>query len=215
MTKSNKTKAHTIYRLKDGTKVVGTTTITNILAKPALVVWANRIGLQGIDVAKYVDDKADIGTLAHAIITNELAGKPTDTSDYSKNQISSAENSVLSFYEWKKGKTIEPILIEAPLVSEEHRYGGTMDVYAKIDGALELLDLKTGSGIWPEHFYQVGGGYLELLKENLFEVERIRILNIPRTKDESFQEQVVKAEDCGLYWEIFYHCLRIYELKKR
>ncbi|GAI86127.1 unnamed protein product, partial [marine sediment metagenome] len=36
-----------------------------VLNKPALVPWANNLGLQGINVKDYVDDKADIGTLAH------------------------------------------------------------------------------------------------------------------------------------------------------
>lgn len=210
-----KGKAHQKYFLKDGTLVPGTTRITGVLNKPALVAWANRIGLQGIEVGKFVDDKADIGTLAHAMITNELVGKETDTSDYSKNQIESAENSVLSYYEWAKGKKIEPILIETRLVSEEHKFGGTVDIYTKIDGVLELLDLKTGSGIYEEHFYQVGGGYLKLLQENGHSVERIRILNIPRTPDESFQEQVIKTEDCEKYWQIFHLCLQLYPLLRK
>ena len=94
-----RSKAHIRYRLADKTIVPGVTTVLNLLSKPALVPWANKMGLQGIDTSKYVDDKADIGTLAHAIITDKLTGKETDTSDYSKNQIDLAENSCLSFWE--------------------------------------------------------------------------------------------------------------------
>ncbi|MBA7569795.1 hypothetical protein ES708_11536 [subsurface metagenome] len=60
--------AHIIYRTRSGQSVPGVTTILSVLNKPALVPWANRMGLQGIDVAKYVDDKAAIGTLAHYLI---------------------------------------------------------------------------------------------------------------------------------------------------
>jgi hypothetical protein len=63
-----KTKAHIIYKLADDSRVPGCTTICGILDKPALLEWANRIGLQGIEMRRYVDDKADIGTLAHDMI---------------------------------------------------------------------------------------------------------------------------------------------------
>ncbi len=190
----SKSKAHTVYKNKVDKRVPGVTTITGLLAKPALIGWANKMGLAGIDTNKYVDDKADIGKLAHAIITDHLVGKKTNTDDYSKNQISTAENSVLSYYEWEKHHKIRVIFVEEPLVSEKHQYGGTVDIYAEVDGVLEIIDLKTGSGIYPEHFYQVAA-YKNLLKEYGHQVERARILDIPRSEDESFQDRFVPKID--------------------
>lgn len=218
----SKTKAHTKYRskaqtYKNGKGIIfpGVTTITGILAKPALVKWANNLGLQGIDSTKYVDDKADIGTLAHAIIINDLLGKITDKSDYTQNQIDQAENAALSFWEWYKSHKIQIVIAEEPLISEEHEYGGILDIYGSIDGFLELLDLKTGSGIYSEHLTQVGGAYRHLLVENNHEVQRVRILNIPRTESENWQEVVVEPKVCDAHWELFKHCLAIYKLKKQ
>lgn len=54
------TKAHTRYYLSDGTLVPGATTVTGLLNKPALVKWANNLGLQGIDSSKYVDKAARV-----------------------------------------------------------------------------------------------------------------------------------------------------------
>ena len=213
-----KTKTHIQYRstkkfLKGGKGVrfPGVTTIVGILAKPALIPWANRLGLEGIEVGKYVDDKADIGTLAHAMITDRLQDKETDTSDYSANQISQAENAVLSYFAWEKEREIEPVLIESPLVSEELEFGGTADIYAIVDNLYELIDLKTGNGIWPEHFIQTAA-YAHLLEENGHPVDRIRILNIPRAETERFQECIVPAVD--KQFEVFKHCLAIYKLRK-
>jgi len=126
------------------------TTIVGLLDKSRfLVPWANRLGLQGVDSAAYAKEKAVIGTLAHKMVTDHLQGLKTETKEYSPYQVSAAENSFLSYLEWEKGKTIEPILIETPLVSELHQFGGTADIYAKIDGFLELIDLKSG-GIYDE-----------------------------------------------------------------
>jgi len=173
-----KTAAHQVYKTKSGLRVPGTTTITGNLGwnKQALITWANNLGLEGIVASKFRDDKAEIGTLAHRFLLDEKKGVKTDTSDYSANQIQQAENSLISYYEWAKGKKIEPILMEEPLVDEENLYGGTPDIYGRVDGVLELTDYKTGKGIYLEHFIQVAGGYKHLLEANGYKVERVRIL---------------------------------------
>jgi len=209
-----KSKAHIRYKTKDGAIVPGVTTVLNLLAKPALVPWANRMGLQGIDTSKYVDDKADIGTLAHAMITDKLIGKETDTTDYSKNQIDLAENSCLSFWEWEKDHKIESVeFVERPLVSEAYRFGGTLDIYAVVNGKREIIDLKTGSGIYDEHIYQVVV-LKRLLEENGFTVAATRVVNIPRAETEAFGERVISETENRVGWEIFKNLLSVYYLKK-
>ena len=56
----DRSKQHGPYLLKDKTRVPGVTTITGILDKPALKTWANKIGLQGIEIKKYVDSLAAV-----------------------------------------------------------------------------------------------------------------------------------------------------------
>ena len=206
-----KTKAHTQYKLKNGTKVPGTTTIIGLLAKPALLKWANNLGLQGIDCFKYRDDKAEIGTLAHYLIMCYLKGEKPDTKDYTANQINQAENSILSFWEWEKSHPLKPILIETPLVSEKYCYGGTIDLLAEVNGDVCLIDFKTGKGIFPEMGYQLAA-YRQLLIENDFQVDNARILRIGRDEDEGFEEKLFTS--LSKEWQIFYHLREIYKLIK-
>ena len=211
---NDKFKAHVIYKNSEGKRVPGVTTITGELgwSKRTLIKWANRLGQEGVDTQKYVDDKADIGTLAHLMVANQLQGIKTPTDDYSKNQIKAALNAVKSFDAWASDKKIEPVMIEKPLVSEVNGFGGTMDIYAKVDGSLELIDLKTGKGIYDEHLIQVGGGYNIILIENDLPTNRIRILNIPRADSEKFAEHVI--EDTKSCMKIFLNCLENYQLHK-
>lgn len=212
--KNSKTKAHIQYKNKDGIRVPGVTTITGELgwSKQTLINWGNRMGLEGIDTKKYVDDKAAIGTLGHLIITDKLKGIKTNTDDFSKNQIDKAKNSVKSFEAWAKFHKIEPVFIEEPLVSNLYNFGGTIDIYGKIDGELEIVDLKTGSGIYDEHYIQVGGGYWILLEENEHRLIKARILNIPRANSERFDEKIVPQVECCK--RIFLNCLENYKLHK-
>lgn len=209
-----KTKAHIRYKTKDGMIVPGVTTILGLLNKPALVPWANRLGLEGIDVAKYVDDKADIGTLAHALATDHLLGRKTDISHYDVHQIDKAENAALSFFSWLDKNPIEPISVEEPLVSETLCFGGTVDIYGRINGKYVLVDLKTGSGIWPEYGYQIAA-YASLLEENGSPIDYCVCLNIPRVESEAFKEHTYTALEREVGWEIFKSCLNIYQQKKR
>lgn len=208
---TKRTKAHRTYRLEDGTIVPGVTTILGILNKPALVPWANKLGLQGIDSSKYVDEKAAIGTLAHEMIADYLRGMETDTSEYSKVQIDQAENAILAFFEWEKYHHVGPILVEEPMVSERFGFGGTVDCLGLVNGELCLLDFKTSRGIFPEMLTQVAA-YQQLLMEHGHLPTKAIMLRIGRTADEGFEERLINHLDRR--WEIFQHCLTIYNLQK-
>ena len=93
-------KQHTVYKLADGTRVPGVTTITGVMDKPALVKWANGLGLKGIDSTKYVDNLAGVGSLAHDGIHCHLTGKTWDTSAYSADQINLAETCIIKWHYW-------------------------------------------------------------------------------------------------------------------
>lgn len=207
---AEKTKAHIRYKNKAGKVVPGATTIIGLLNKPQLIIWANRLGLQGIDSTKYRDDKGDIGSLTHAMVMADIKRETVDTSEYSKEQITQAENSLLSWLEWCKGKELEPIIMETPLVSEQYSFGGTPDYYGRVNGNLVLMDYKTG-GIYKEAYIQVCS-YRQLLAENGYLVDKAIILGIPRTEDESFNEATYTNFETG--WEIFRRLNEVYQLLK-
>ena len=206
-----KSRAHTIYKLEDGVRVPGVTTVLGILNKPALVKWANNLGLQGIDSSKYRDEMADIGTLAHKMILNYFNKEETDTTDYSENQIDLAENCLLSFWEWEKGHSIEVIMAEKQLVSEGYGFGGTIDCFCVLDGQPTLLDFKTGKAIYPEMIYQLAA-YEQLIVEAKYTIADCRILRIGRDEDEGFEERATGK--LAKQFELFRHCLSIYNLQK-
>jgi hypothetical protein len=210
----NGTKAHQRYKLADGTIVPGCTTITGILNKPALVRWANNLGLQGIDSSKYTDAAAVIGTLAHELIQEYLGGPKVDLSEFSKEQIDKAQNSLISFFEWEKTHRIKMIFCERQLVSETFRFGGSMDFYGTVDGKLELIDFKTCKALYPEHRLQVGGGYTLLAKDNGIKVDRTRIIRVGRDETEGFDEAILTADEIKRNQACFKALLKAYPLIK-
>ena len=180
---------HQQYYNSKRVRLPGVTTLVGLIDKPRLAPAANRLGLQGIDSVKHWAELAIIGRCVHEMIFCNLANFKPDLTDYTARQIGQAKNAFSKFLKWKKDHTIVPILLEEALVSEKYQIGGTPDIYAKVDRRLELIDAKSGSGIWPDMWLQMAGYYL-LLEENGFRVDRRRILNIGRDETEDFAEEL-------------------------
>lgn len=180
------------YRTSSGEAVPGVTTILGLRAKPALIEWAYRLGVEHPELGStrnYLDDLARIGTAAHVIIQAHLKGETPDLADFTANEIAAAQVPFTKYLEWEKGKKIKVLAVEEMVVSDKHRYGGSLDVYALVDGRHEVIDLKTGKAIYDEYVMQVSA-YAEAKREKGATVEACRILQIGRTGDEGFTERV-------------------------
>lgn len=208
-----KTHGHQKYRLKDGTLVPGVTTALNMLAKPALITWANRMGLKGIDTAKYKDEMAAIGTLTHDRIESDLLGsEPPNTDDYSKKQIDMSDTCLIKYYDWRKQHVIKNVMVEKQLVSEEHRYGGTPDIYCLFDDVWTLLDIKTANGIYDEMKIQTAS-YENLLTENDYPVERVKLVRFGKDDLEDFE--VKDVTNLPKWFKAFLDLLDLYQILKK
>jgi len=208
-------KAHQRYYTSSGERVPGVTTITGQLNKPALIHWAWKLGMDGIDYKTYRDAAADVGTLAHAMVVEHLGGPKVDLTQYSKNIIDLAENALLSFFEWEDSHKIEPVFLEKQLVSDRCRYGGTLDCYAKMDdGKYWLIDFKTGKAIYTEMIYQLAG-YAGLLTENQQLVQGTRILRIGRDENEGFEDKIFELSDLKTAYRAFIALTKFYHLSRK
>lgn len=203
---------HQKYRTKDGVLVPGVTTVLGVLAKPALVPWANKLGLQGIEVGKYVDSLADVGTLCHNIVECYLMKKEVDYADYTPNQRILAEGATKKFFDWEKKNEFKVIKSELQLVSEKYYFGGTCDIYCDLNGKKTLIDIKTSKACYSEHFTQCAA-YAILLEENGYPVEDVKILRIGREESEGFDEKEVPL--VAIHKEKFLACLKILQIDNK
>ena len=198
------------YRTADGESVPGVTTVTGLLAKPSLVRWANKLGLQGIDAGAYTERTARVGSLAHAMISAALLGEDFAAPDAAPEELEQARRSLAQFLAWREGHSLRPVHCESAFVSERLRYGGTVDCYCVLDGEPVLLDFKTGRSIYPEYFVQLAA-YAQLLREQGFPVRELRVLRLGG-EGEDWEEKSVREPE--KWFSVFESLLRIYYLKK-
>jgi len=213
-----RSRGHIIYKLQDGTRVPGVTTISGLIDKsPFLVPWANNLGLNGVNSRSYTDPLKGVGTLTHARILQDLVGGELSENidEYSKKEIDMSDNSMLSWWKFREKHDFGRLLdCETPRVSEKYRYGGTPDVPGWIDDIPSLLDLKTGSGIYMDHVVQ-SAGYCQLIKEiDGVKIERILLLNIPRTPDEKYYLREFGRDAINLAWRYFLNLRKQYDIKR-
>lgn len=210
-----KFQTHQKYKLKDGTLVVGVTTITGQLAKPQLVHWAYNLAVDGIKYWEVTNEAKNIGTIVHYMVECKLKGIIPDSSilkDYTQNQIETAKLSYDNFLKWFKTHDIKVLAVELQLVSEKFRYGETIDFMAEIDSVLCLVDIKSGKGIYDDMKYQLTAYkqlYEEIYKKK---IERVYIIHIPHIENKNFVEY--RYDDLTKEFWCFYHLLKYYQLKK-
>jgi hypothetical protein len=198
-----------------------TTILGAVIAKPHLVGWANRLGLQGIKVGQYVDELADVGTAVHELCKADLFGRKPDLPPLTAEQLDMVTASYGKFLDWRQAWKVRPIIGEVALVSESLRYGGTPDCLAEVEDAdmdpgpaLAVLDFKTGKAVYDDYGYQLAG-YVHLYREQGHDVSRGYVVRIGRTADEGFEVVRFSGQLLELCWTVFQNAVRIYYAKQR
>lgn len=115
------------YRVKDGTRVPSVTTIIGKFKEAGgLMHWAWQLGIAGKDYREVRDEAADAGTLAHALVEQWIRKQPLAVNGPDE-VVQKACNAFNIFMQWANQSRLEVTETEVALVSEKHRFGGTLD----------------------------------------------------------------------------------------
>jgi hypothetical protein len=151
------------------------TKIVSIKAKPALLRFygeaENFKAAQGI-----TQQSAKEGTLIHETVEGLLLGKNPEIEP----SIKPAIDSFLKFWE-QKNIQVTPELVERRVVHYDHRYAGTVDALALIDGKFGVLDIKTSQAIYRDYNLQTAA-YMDALKSSFQNLQTRWILKIDQTQ---------------------------------
>lgn len=133
--------------LIDGLWYPRVTSIVAIKAKPALLrYYGGMRSFKAADDAK--EASAREGTLVHEAVAAIAAGRHDVVVD------ALVRPSVDAFTEFLRNSHVEPLLIEERVVSRKHGYAGTVDMVARVNGVVGVLDIKTGKRIYRDYGMQ-------------------------------------------------------------
>jgi len=218
-------KTHRYYL--NGAQLPGVTTILGVLAKPALIQWAANMACDFVREnytfglsekpevelekvlkeartahAKKRDASADIGTLAHAWISRFIKGE-NPAREESLGVITD------NFLKWVEEAKPKFLASEKVVYSEKWWFAGCLDFLCEIDGKKFLGDIKTGSGIYPEMFWQTAGYQIALEEHEDIKIDGHIIVN--PTKNGKLN--VEKHFDWETSQKGFLAALEIYKIK--
>jgi hypothetical protein len=132
------------------------TSIVAIKAKPALYrYYAQMPGMRAADEAK--ERSAEEGGRVHDAVEAVLKGHQPIVDEFTR-------PAVEAFTEFLRNTHVEPLLIEERLVSRAHGYAGTVDVVARINDVVGVLDIKTSKAIYRDYGMQTAA-YAAALRE--------------------------------------------------
>jgi hypothetical protein len=165
----------------DGVWYPRVTKIVSIKSKPALYYfYAEAPDFKSSQ--EITKESAREGTLIHNTVEAILLGQNPEIDP----SILPAINSFLKFLE-EKNIQVSPELIERRIVNYNHRYAGTVDALALIDGKFGVLDIKTSQSIYRDYNLQTAA-YMDALKDEFKNLQTRWILKI---------DQVQKCNICG------------------
>lgn len=164
------------YWTADGKRVPSTTTIIGKFKEAGgLMHWAWQCGMDGLDYRKLRDDAASAGTLAHEMVerwiksggwapAEEIIAAVIAEKRPAEEVLTRGRRGFETFLAWAEQTQLEPVETEIQLVSERHRFGGTLDSIL-LRKSLALGDWKTSNGIYADHMFQLAA-YSLLWEEN-------------------------------------------------
>ncbi|TSC71609.1 MAG: Uncharacterized protein G01um101470_539, partial [Parcubacteria group bacterium Gr01-1014_70] len=97
------------------------------------------------------------GSMVHGAIQNLLTGEAADI----PSEIMPAV-SAFQYFNQTRGIVFYKEYVERRIRSMRHRYAGTVDALATIDGKFGVLDIKTSTGFYPEYNLQTAAYVLAL-----------------------------------------------------
>ena len=134
----------------------------------------------------------DIGTETHKLI--EWTMREAIGADAGPKPVVSApaQWAFRTFESWAKSVNLKPVLIEQTVYSKVHGFAGTMDILARVNGVLTLVDIKTGKAIYPEARLQSAAYSAALQEMGYLAPAAALIVRVPKvTTDPAFEVQAV------------------------
>lgn len=205
--------------------LTGCTTILGILAKPALISWAANMAVdyiiengsspEQLELARKAHTRkkekaGNWGTVMHEWVEKYINGEVDESMTDLKDPMH--QTGATNFIRWAKDNKVKFIESERNVYSKSLFLGGIVDIICEIDGEVWIADIKTGSGIYFEAFWQMAG-YQIMLEEMGFEkpIKGHIVLNLK--KDGSFEERrSVSMDECK---KGFLACVDIYRIQEK
>ena len=176
----------------DGKPLTGVTKVLGVIAKPALIQWSANMAVDhilanvvvaGSDTTIIKTESIEEARSAHRIKKEKAGGWGTEVHSWVEQWIMSSilgrelpkpldglqGEACNHFISWAYDNKVKFLESKKNIYSEKLWIGGIVDIVCEIDGKKWICDIKTGSGVYPEHFFQMAAYDLCLKEMELYD----------------------------------------------
>lgn len=140
-----------------------TTILNRFKESGALIHWAWTVGKAGKNLRGARE--MTVGTIVEHMIEDHLLGQQRPLPVASQSDIDRARKCFDGFKTWAAEHDVQVARTQLKLVSNIHRFTGTLDAVALIDGRATIVDWKAAGGVYLDHLLQLAA-YRILFQEN-------------------------------------------------
>lgn len=202
-----------VYKV-DGIAVPSVTRVLDIIAKPALVGWAAKCASEliaaelrpGVALDEVqIGDLAERAKRAHRDASRRAAGIGSEVHTWAERHARGEDpappvnplirNGVDAYKAWLATHDVKTIAVERRCYSRRHKYAGTVDLVARIDGGVAVADFKTSSSLYDEYALQLAAYQQALIEEGVVDEDADRWLIRFDKNDGDFEARRLRRED--------------------
>ncbi len=165
------------------------TKILEVKAKSGLDQFFKEVGNYGA-VEEIKNRSAEEGTRVHEVIQKHMTGNLPSIPDDMAHVVSAFDS-----FNQEKGIIFHPDFVERRVWSGIHRFAGTIDALASINGKFGVLDIKTSTGFYAEYNLQTAAYVLALQEPNVK-----KAIELPRDIETRWIlriDQIKTCTNCG------------------
>lgn len=101
-----------------------------------------------------VGDAANVGKIVHAWVEARIKAILGLGKAKARPVNEAANVGIESFLAWEEAHSVDYVGSERRVCSREHLYAGTLDILARVNGELAIVDIKTSKSVYPEYHLQ-------------------------------------------------------------
>ncbi len=197
--------SHIDYKV-DGKKVPSVTTILGRYKNATgLLIWSNKLGLEGKSYHSELNKAGDIGTdfheLAEKHITNEYYELPDDPV---------VQECFNKFKDWWTEQEYEVTFTEKSFCCRKYKYGGTADLLVNGD---TLVDFKTSKQVYDDHLVQLGAYKYMIEEQDGIQISKGILARFGKETDD-FEIRNFTKSDLNKGWKYFKLLREAFDLDK-
>lgn len=197
--------SHIDYKV-DGKKVPSVTTILGRYKNATgLLIWSNKLGLEGKSYHSELNKAGDIGTdfheLAEKHITNEYYELPDDPV---------VQECFNKFKDWWTEQEYDVTFTEKSFCCRKYKYGGTADLLVNGD---TLVDFKTSKQVYDDHLVQLGAYKYMIEEQDGIQINKGILARFGKETDD-FEIRNFTKSDLNKGWKYFKLLREAFDLDK-